>query len=140
MKKNFCILSIFLLIFIFSSCTKNPPETNKELKIRFTPREKWESKITFIDDLNYYKNCLLIEQIENARKVSSIGVGFITKEKTGEGEYELMVYENDACIGTYSILNIDYTFDNQRDCYLKTPGLLNLVRAEFYLRLIKKES
>ncbi len=82
--------------------------------------------------------CLLVEQIEKARKVSSIGVGFIAKEKTDEGEYELMIYENDACIGTYSILNTDYTFDNQRDCYLKTPGLLNLVRAEFYLRLIEE--
>ena len=139
MKRNFCIFSIFLFIFIISSCSKNPPETNKELKIRFTPRGNWESKITFIDDLNYYKNCLLIEQIEKSRKVSSIGIGFIPKEKTGEGEYELMIYENDACIETYSILNTDYIFDNQRDCYLKTPGLLNLVRAEFYLRLIKKK-
>ena len=140
MKRNFCILSIFLLIFIFSSCTKNPPETNKELKIRFTPRGNCNSEITFIDDLDYYMTCLLVEQIEKARKVSSIGIGFIPKEKTGEGEYELMIYEKNACIGTYSILNTDYTFDNQRDCYLKTPGLLNLVRAEFYLRLLEKES
>lgn len=135
MKRNFCILSIFLLIFIFFSCTKNPPETNKKLKIRFTPRENWESEITFIDDLNSYKNRLLIEQIENARMV---GVSFIPKEKTSEGEYVLMIYENDICIENYSILNTDYLYDNQRECYLKSPDILNKIRAEFYLKLIRK--
>ncbi len=138
MKRHFCILSIFLLIFIFSSCTKNPPETNKELKIRFIPRQGTNTEITFIDDLDYYMTRLLVDKIEKARTVSFIGIGFIPKEKTGEGDYELMISENDVCIETYSILNTDYIFDNQRDCYLKTPGLLNLVRAEFYLRLIEE--
>lgn len=137
MKRHFCIYSIFLFALIFFSCSKNPPETNKELKIRFIPRENWESKITFIDDLNSYKNRLLIEQIEKARMV---GVSFIPKEKTSEGEYELLIYENDVCIETYNILNTDYLFDTQRECYLKSPDILNKIRAEFYLRLIRKNN
>lgn len=130
---------IFYLVFVLLIISCSSKKTNKKIQIQFIPRENWESEITFIDDLDYYTNLELVKKIEKARKVSSIGIGFIPKNTSDEGNYELFIYENDICIDNYRILNENYIFDNNNSIYLKAPGILNSIRREFYLRLIQKE-
>ena len=131
MKRKW-LLFFFLLAIVLCSCEED--YSNYDLKINFTPDEGYTSEIEFLDDMNPVYERELIESLKKARTVTNL---FVPKSRPGEGRYQILLYENDVCIGEYEPIAKDYMRDNQTGQYLKCKNVLNDVRALFYLQIMK---
>lgn len=104
------------------------------LTINFTPSEGYTSEIEFLDDMNPYYERELMKSLIKARPVS---FKYVPKSRPGEGRYQILLYEDDVCIGNYEPTAKDYMRDNNTEQYLKCKNVLNDVRAIFYLQIMR---
>ncbi len=123
----FCLLTVFL-------CSCKTDYSNCDVKINFTPAEGYTSEIEFLDDMNPVYERELIESLKKAKTVTNL---FVPKSRTGEGQYQILLYEDGVCIGDYEPTAKDYMIDNRTGHYLKCNNVLNDVRAIFYLQIMK---
>ena len=123
----FCLLAIVL-------CSCEEDYSNYDVKINFTPAEGYTSEIEFLEDMNPVYKRELIESLKKAKTVTNL---FVPKSRPGEGQYQILLYEDGVCIGDYEPTAKDYMIDNRTGHYLKCNNVLNDVRAIFYLQIMK---
>lgn len=130
MKKIICVLFCLL-----GSCLLISAE-NKTLKIKFTPYSGFELDTSFIENTEFSRYTDVVKSLEKARKAFSWEI-----PKTGimEGEYHLLIYEDNTCIAAYDIVNDNYVYNKTRGCFQKIPNILDRVRAILFVEYLKSD-
>jgi len=135
MKRKGLLFILLLTIFLCSCEYGDEYDLDRyNLKINFTPSEGYTSEIEFLDDMNPYYERELMKSLIKARPVSFKSV---PKSRPDEGRYQILLYEDDICIGNYEPTAKDYMRDNNTEQYLKCKNVLNDVRAIFYLQIMR---
>ena len=124
-------LFIFLLAIFLCSCKTD--YSNYDVKISFTPAKYYKSEIRCVEKMLPPYKSNLISDLKQARTVSSL---FVPKSEPAEGLYQILLYENGACVGDYEVCDIDYLIDKKNDCYLKCKNILYDVQAIFYMQIM----
>ena len=123
----FCLLAVFL-------CSCEADYSNYDLKINFTPAEGYTSEILVLEKMNPVYKRELIESLKKAKPVTNF---FVPKSRPGEGQYQILLYEDGVCVGDYEPTDKDFLRDNNTGHYLKCKNILKDVQATFYLQIMK---
>ena len=130
MKRKFFLFFFLLSIFL---CSCESDYSNFDVKINFTPSEYYNAEIRCVEKILPYYRGDFIEKLRHARKVKP---SFVSESKTEEGQYQILLYKGEVCVGNYKVCGEDYLFDNQYDSFLECNNILNDVRAIFYMQIM----
>ena len=119
MKRKFFLFFFLLSIFL---CSCESDYSNFDVKINFTPSEYYNAEIRCVDQILPYYRGDFIEKLRHARKVKP---SFVSESKTEEGQYQILLYKGEVCVGDYKVCGEDYLFDNQYDSFLECNNILN---------------
>lgn len=122
----FCLLAIVL-------CSCEEDYSNYDVKINFTPSEYYNAEIRCVEKIIPFDKSNLIYNLKHAKRVGLLSV---PKSEVAEGRYQILLYENGACVGDYEICDTDYLFDTKNDCYLKCKNILYYIQAIFYMQIM----
>ena len=106
--------------------------------INYKPSKVFNVELDFIDINGYNGYFSFIESLEKGRRV--LLDWLIPKTAIIEGEYQLVIYEDNTCIGSYIIIADDYVYNEKKDCYQKIPNVLNNLRAILYIEYLRKQN
>ena len=128
-------LLIFFVIFISFSMNIF---AEKKMIINYKPSKIFNVELDFLDINGYNRYVSFIESLEKGRRVFLE----VLIPKTGiiEGEYQLVIYEDNICIGIYTIMNDDYVYNERKNYFQKVPNVLNNLRAILYIEYLRKQN
>lgn len=126
-----------LMVVIFISISMNI-FAEKRMIIHYKPSKVFNVELDFIDINGYTRYSSFIESLLKGRRV------FLEMllPKTGiiEGGYQLVIYEDNICIGIYTIMNDDYVYNERKNYFQKVPNVLNNLRAILYIEYLRKQN
>ena len=128
MKKM--LLSLFFLfipVLIFAESTI--------LKITFQPNKFVNKSFNYISEYKYEYSSEIIECLINSKKV--VFPIFIPKAEIWEGIYTLSIYDENNCIGVFTITNENYIYDEQNQCFRKAKNILKTLRSFLYIEYLR---
>ena len=126
---------IFFVIFISFSMNIF---AEKKMIINYKPSKIFNVELDFLDINGYNRYVSFIESLEKGRRLFLEGL--IPKTGIIEGEYQLVIYEDNICIGTYTIMNDDYVYNERKNYFQKVPNVLNNLRAILYIEYLRKQN
>ena len=126
-----------LLFVIFISISMNI-FAEKRMIIHYKPSKVFNVELDFIDINGYTRYSSFIESLQKGKRVFLE----VLLPKTGiiEGEYQLVIYEDNICIGIYTIMNDDYVYNERKNYFQKVPNVLNNLRAILYIEYLRKQN
>ena len=126
-----------LMVVIFISISMNI-FAEKRMIIHYKPSKVFNVELDFIDINGYTRYSSFIESLLKGRRV------FLEMllPKTGiiEGGYQLVIYEDNICIGIYTVVNDDYVYNERKNYFQKVPNVLNNLRAILYIEYLRKQN
>lgn len=125
---------LFLLINLFLSFSCYTEE--KILKVEFKPNADFSNDITFITSNGYSRYENFVYSLEKGKKI--FFTSMIPKTGVLEGEYLLLIYKDNMCIGQYEIVSNDYVYNKLKDCFQEVPNVLNNLRAILFIEYLRK--
>ena len=128
-------LLIFFVIFISFSMNIF---AEKKMIINYKPSKIFNVELDFLDINGYNRYVSFIESLEKGRRVFLEGL--IPKTGIIEGEYQLVIYEDNICVGIYTIVNDDYVYNERKNYFQKVPNVLNNLRAILYIEYLRKQN
>ena len=128
-------LLIFFVIFISFSMNIF---AEKKMIINYKPSKIFNVELDFLDINGYNRYVSFIESLEKGRRVFLEGL--IPKTGIIEGEYQLVIYEDNICIGIYTVMNDDYVYNERKNYFQKVPNVLNNLRAILYIEYLRKQN
>ena len=128
-------LLIFFVIFISFSMNIF---AEKKMIINYKPSKIFNVELDFLDINGYNRYVSFIESLEKGRRVFLEVL--ILKTGIIEGEYQLVIYEDNICIGIYTIINDDYVYNERKNYFQKVPNVLNNLRAILYIEYLRKQN
>lgn len=128
-------LLMFFVVFISLSMNIF---AEKKMIINYKPSKVFNVELDFLDINGYNRYVSFIESLEKSRRVFLE----VLIPKTGiiEGEYQLVIYEDNICIGIYTIMNDDYVYNERKNYFQKVPNVLNNLRAILYIEYLRKQN
>ena len=128
-------LLMFFVVFISLSMNIF---AEKKMIINYKPSKVFNVELDFLDINGYNRYVSFIESLEKGRRVFLE----VLIPKTGiiEGEYQLVIYEDNICIGIYTIINDDYVYNERKNYFQKVPNVLNNLRAILYIEYLRKQN
>jgi len=126
---------IFFVIFISFSMNIF---AEKKMIINYKPSKIFNVELDFLDINGYNRYVSFIESLEKGRRLFLEGL--IPKTGIIEGEYQLVIYEDNICIGIYTIVNDDYVYNERKNYFQKVPNVLNNLRAILYIEYLRKQN
>ena len=128
-------LLMFFVVFISFSMNIF---AEKKMIINYKPSKVFNVELDFLDINGYNRYVSFIESLEKGRRVFLE----VLIPKTGiiEGEYQLVIYEDNICIGIYTIVNDDYVYNERKNYFQKVPNVLNNLRAILYIEYLRKQN
>ena len=126
-----------LMVVIFISISMNI-FAEKRMIIHYKPSKVFNVELDFIDINGYTRYSSFIESLQKGKRVFLE----VLLPKTGiiEGEYQLVIYEDNICIGIYTIMNDDYVYNERKNYFQKVPNVLNNLRAILYIEYLRKQN
>ena len=128
---------VLMFFVIFISFSMNI-FAEKKMIINYKPSKIFNVEIDFLDINGYNRYVSFIESLEKGRRVFLEGL--IPKTGIIEGEYQLVIYEDNICIGIYTIVNDDYVYNERKNYFQKVPNVLNNLRAILYIEHLRKQN
>lgn len=128
-------LLIFFVIFISFSMNIF---AEKKMIINYKPSKIFNVELDFLDINGYNRYVSFIESLEKGRRVFLEVL--ILKTGIIEGEYQLVIYEDNICIGIYTVMNDDYVYNERKNYFQKVPNVLNNLRAILYIEYLRKQN
>ena len=128
---------VLMFFVIFISFSMNI-FAEKKMIINYKPSKIFNVELDFLDINGYNRYVSFIESLEKGRRVFLEGL--IPKTGIIEGEYQLVIYEDNICIGTYTIMNDDYVYNERKNYFQKVPNVLNNLRAILYIEYLRKQN
>ena len=128
-------LLMFFVVFISLSMNIF---AEKKMIINYKPSKIFNVELDFLDINGYNRYVSFIESLEKGRRVFLEGL--IPKTGIIEGEYQLVIYEDNICIGIYTIMNDDYVYNERKNYFQKVPNVLNNLRAILYIEYLRKQN
>lgn len=128
-------LLMFFVVFISLSMNIF---AEKKMIINYKPSKVFNVELDFLDINGYNRYISFIESLEKGKRVFLE----VLIPKTGiiEGEYQLVIYEDNICIGIYTIMNDDYVYNERKNYFQKVPNVLNNLRAILYIEYLRKQN
>ena len=128
---------VLMFFVIFISFSMNI-FAEKKMIINYKPSKIFNVELDFLDINGYNRYVSFIESLEKGRRVFLE----VLIPKTGiiEGEYQLVIYEDNICIGIYTIMNDDYVYNERKNYFQKVPNVLNNLRAILYIEYLRKQN
>ena len=128
-------LLMFFVVFISLSMNIF---AEKKMIINYKPSKVFNVELDFLDINGYNRYVSFIESLEKGRRVFLE----VLIPKTGiiEGEYQLVIYEDNICIGIYTIINDDYVYNERKNYFQKVPNVLNNLSAILYIEYLRKQN
>ena len=128
-------LLMFFVVFISLSMNIF---AEKKMIINYKPSKVFNVELDFLDINGYNRYVSFIESLEKGRRVFLE----VLIPKTGiiEGEYQLVIYEDNICVGIYTIVNDDYVYNERKNYFQKVPNVLNNLRAILYIEYLRKQN
>ena len=128
-------LLMFFVVFISLSMNIF---AEKKMIINYKPSKIFNVELDFLDINGYNRYVSFIESLEKGRRVFLE----VLIPKTGiiEGEYQLVIYEDNICTGIYTIMNDDYVYNERKNYFQKVPNVLNNLRAILYIEYLRKQN
>lgn len=128
---------LLMLFVVFISLSMNI-FAEKKMIINYKPSKVFNVELDFLDINGYNRYVSFIESLEKSRRVFLE----VLIPKTGiiEGEYQLVIYEDNICIGIYTIMNDDYVYNERKNYFQKVPNVLNNLRAILYIEYLRKQN
>ena len=128
---------VLMFFVIFISFSMNI-FAEKKMIINYKPSKVFNVELDFLDINGYNRYVSFIESLEKGRRVFLE----VLIPKTGiiEGEYQLVIYEDNICIGIYTIMNDDYVYNERKNYFQKVPNVLNNLRAILYIEYLRKQN
>ena len=126
---------MFFVIFISFSMNIF---AEKKMIINYKPSKIFNVELDFLDINGYNRYVSFIESLEKGRRLFLEGL--IPKTGIIEGEYQLVIYEDNICIGIYTIVNDDYVYNERKNYFQKVPNVLNNLRAILYIEYLRKQN
>ena len=128
---------VLMFFVIFISFSMNI-FAEKKMIINYKPSKIFNVELDFLDINGYNRYVSFIESLEKGRRVFLE----VLIPKTGiiEGEYQLVIYEDNICIGIYTIVNDDYVYNERKNYFQKVPNVLNNLRAILYIEYLRKQN
>ena len=128
---------LLMLFVVFISLSMNI-FAEKKMIINYKPSKVFNVELDFLDINGYNRYVSFIESLEKGRRVFLE----VLIPKTGiiEGEYQLVIYEDNICIGIYTIVNDDYVYNERKNYFQKVPNVLNNLRAILYIEYLRKQN
>ena len=126
-----------LMVVIFISISMNI-FAEKRMIIHYKPSKVFNVELDFIDINGYTRYSSFIESLLKGKRVFLE----VLLPKTGiiEGGYQLVIYEDNICIGIYTIMNDDYVYNERKNYFQKVPNVLNNLRAILYIEYLRKQN
>lgn len=128
---------VLMFFVIFISFSMNI-FAEKKMIINYKPSKVFNVELDFLDINGYNRYVSFIESLEKGRRVFLEGL--IPKTGIIEGEYQLVIYEDNICIGIYTIVNDDYVYNERKNYFQKVPNVLNNLRAILYIEYLRKQN
>lgn len=128
---------VLMFFVIFISFSMNI-FAEKKMIINYEPSKIFNVELDFLDINGYNRYVSFIESLEKGRRVFLEGL--IPKTGIIEGEYQLAIYEDNICIGIYTIVNDDYVYNERKNYFQKVPNVLNNLRAILYIEYLRKQN
>ena len=128
---------VLMFFVIFISFSMNI-FAEKKMIINYKPSKIFNVELDFLDINGYNRYVSFIESLEKGRRVFLEGL--IPKTGIIEGEYQLVIYEDNICIGIYTIVNDDYVYNERKNYFQKVPNVLNNLRAILYIEYLRKQN
>ena len=128
---------VLMFFVVFISLSMNI-FAEKKMVINYKPSKVFNVELDFLDINGYNRYVSFIESLEKGRRVFLE----VLIPKTGiiEGEYQLVIYEDNICIGIYTIMNDDYVYNERKNYFQKVPNVLNNLRAILYIEYLRKQN
>ena len=128
---------VLMFFVVFISLSMNI-FAEKKMIINYKPSKVFNVELDFLDINGYNRYVSFIESLEKGRRVFLE----VLIPKTGiiEGEYQLVIYEDNICIGNYTIMNDDYVYNERKNYFQKVPNVLNNLRAILYIEYLRKQN
>ena len=128
---------VLMFFVIFISFSMNI-FAEKKMIINYKPSKIFNVELDFLDINGYNRYVSFIESLEKGRRVFLE----VLIPKTGiiEGEYQLVIYEDNICIGIYTVMNDDYVYNERKNYFQKVPNVLNNLRAILYIEYLRKQN
>ena len=128
---------VLMFFVVFISLSMNI-FAEKKMIINYKPSKVFNVELDFLDINGYNRYVSFIESLEKGRRVFLE----VLIPKTGiiEGEYQLVIYEDNICIGIYTVINDDYVYNERKDYFQKVPNVLNNLRAILYIEYLRKQN
>ena len=128
MKKIILLLIMFFIsVFLFAE--------DIILKINFQPNIFVEKTFDFISEYKYEKCSELVKCLNKSKKI--IFPIFISKAEIWEGTYTLSIYDENKCLGIYTVINEDIIYDEQRKCFRSAKNILIHLRSFLYIEYLR---
>ena len=128
---------VLMFFVIFISFSMNI-FAEKKMIINYKPSKIFNVELDFLDINGYNRYVPFIESLEKGRRVFLEGL--IPKTGIIEGEYQLVIYEDNICVGIYTIVNDDYVYNERKNYFQKVPNVLNNLRAILYIEYLRKQN
>lgn len=128
---------VLMFFVIFISFSMNI-FAEKKMIINYKPSKIFNVELDFLDINGYNRYVSFIESLEKGRRLFLEGL--IPKTGIIEGEYQLVIYEDNICIGIYTIVNDDYVYNERKNYFQKVPNVLNNLRAILYIEYLRKQN
>ena len=128
---------VLMFFVIFISFSMNI-FAEKKMIINYKPSKIFNVELDFLDINGYNRYVSFIESLEKGRRVFLEGL--IPQTGRIEGEYQLIIYEDNICIGIYTIVNDDYVYNERKNYFQKVPNVLNNLRAILYIEYLRKQN
>ena len=128
---------VLMFFVIFISFSMNI-FAEKKMIINYKPSKIFNVELDFLDINGYNRYVSFIESLEKGRRVFLEGL--IPKTGIIEGEYQLVIYEDNICVGIYTIVNDDYVYNERKNYFQKVPNVLNNLRAILYIEYLRKQN
>ena len=130
-------LLILVILFLFSMTLF----AEQKMIINFTPSKVFQvelDSLDFIDKNGYDDYHSFIESLEKGRRV--FFEHLIPKTGIIEGEYQILIYEDNICVGKYTIIGDHFVYNEDKGFCQKVPNVLNNLRAILYLEYLASQS
>jgi len=128
---------VLMFFVIFISFSMNV-FAEKKMIINYKPSKIFNVELDFLDINGYNRYVSFIESLEKGRRLFLEGL--IPKTGIIEGEYQLVIYEDNICVGIYTIVNDDYVYNERKNYFQKVPNVLNNLRAILYIEYLRKQN
>ena len=127
-------LLILVILFLFSTNVF----AEEKMIINFTPSKVLNAELDFLDKNGYEDYQSFIESLEKGRRV--FFNCFIPKTGIIEGEYKILIYEDNVFVCKYDVIGDDFVYNENKGFCQKVPNVLNNLRAILYLEYLRSLS